>query len=74
MVNFYFSVPPLSLLLQGLNHALIAGTRTHVTCTAVGARPAPQIVWKKSGQVLKGATQSVSLPSRTNTKDIFENN
>lgn len=53
------SVPPLSLLLQGLNHALVAGTRTHVTCTAVGARPAPQIIWSKGGQILKGATQSV---------------
>lgn len=60
IIFFYIiSVPPLSLLLQGLNHALVAGTRTHVTCTAVGARPAPHIVWAKGGQVIKGATQSV---------------
>ncbi|XP_049308950.1 uncharacterized protein LOC105230208 [Bactrocera dorsalis] len=65
------NLPPLSLLLQGLNHALIAGTRTHVTCTAVGARPAPQIVWKKSGQILKGATQSTSSDGNTTVSELM---
>ncbi|CAD7012762.1 unnamed protein product [Ceratitis capitata] len=65
------NLPPLSLLLQGLNHALIAGTRTHVTCTAVGARPAPQIVWKKAGQILKGATQSTSSDGNTTVSELM---
>ncbi|XP_053967380.1 nephrin [Anastrepha ludens] len=65
------NLPPLSLLLQGLNHALIAGTRTHVTCTAVGARPAPQIIWTKSGQVLKGSTQSTSSDGNTTVSELM---
>ncbi|KAM7345261.1 sidestep V [Cochliomyia hominivorax] len=65
------NLPPLSLLLQGLNHALVAGTRTHVTCTAVGARPAPQIVWSKGGQLLKGATQSTSNDGNTTVSELI---
>lgn len=68
-----FSVPPLSLLLQGLNHALVAGTRTHVTCTAVGARPPPQILWSKGGQLIKGATYSVSYKNVKSNFRIFFN-
>ncbi|XP_075168713.1 sidestep V [Haematobia irritans] len=65
------NLPPLSLLLQGLNHALVAGTRTHVTCTAVGARPAPQIIWSKGGQVLKGATHSTSSDGNTTVSELI---
>ncbi|KNC28310.1 hypothetical protein FF38_05180 [Lucilia cuprina] len=65
------NLPPLSLLLQGLNHALVAGTRTHVTCTAVGARPAPQIIWSKGGQQIKGATQSTSSDGNTTVSELI---
>ncbi|XP_067633168.1 uncharacterized protein side-V [Eurosta solidaginis] len=65
------NLPPLSLLLQGLNHALVAGTRTHVTCTAVGARPPPQIKWTKAGQVLKGSTQSTSSDGNTTVSELI---
>ncbi|XP_059225084.1 uncharacterized protein LOC106085562 [Stomoxys calcitrans] len=65
------NLPPLSLLLQGLNHALVAGTRTHVTCTAVGARPAPQIIWSKGEQILKGATHSTSSDGNTTVSELI---
>uniref|UniRef100_A0A1A9UND1 Ig-like domain-containing protein n=1 Tax=Glossina austeni TaxID=7395 RepID=A0A1A9UND1_GLOAU len=64
-------IPPLSLLLQGLNHAVVAGTRTHVTCTAIGARPPPHIVWSKGGQILKGATQSTSDDGNTTASELL---
>ncbi|XP_073845345.1 sidestep V [Musca autumnalis] len=65
------NLPPLSLLLQGLNHALVAGTRTHVTCTSVGARPAPQIIWSKGGQIIKGATQSTSADGNSTVSELI---
>ncbi|XP_062129789.1 uncharacterized protein LOC133841379 isoform X1 [Drosophila sulfurigaster albostrigata] len=64
------NLPPLSLLLQGLNHAVVAGTRTHVTCTAIGARPPPHIIWSKAGQVLKGATQSNASDGNTTISEL----
>ncbi|KAH8354979.1 hypothetical protein KR093_003272, partial [Drosophila rubida] len=65
------NLPPLSLLLQGLNHAVVAGTRTHVTCTAIGARPPPHIIWSKAGQVLKGATQSNASDGNTTISELM---
>ncbi|XP_033251075.1 uncharacterized protein LOC117190098 isoform X2 [Drosophila miranda] len=65
------NLPPLNLLLQGLNHALVAGTRTHVTCTAIGARPPPHIIWSKAGQILKGATQSTSADGNTTISELM---
>lgn len=53
-------VSPLFVLLQGLNHALVSGVRTQVSCSSAGARPQPQIVWNKGGIVMRGATQTVS--------------
>ncbi|KAM8713629.1 hypothetical protein ACLKA7_013880 [Drosophila subpalustris] len=65
------NLPPLSLLLQGLNHAVVAGTRTHVTCTAIGARPPPHIIWSKAGQQLKGATQSTASDGNTTISELM---
>ncbi|KAH8358190.1 hypothetical protein KR084_007445, partial [Drosophila pseudotakahashii] len=65
------NLPPLSLLLQGLNHAVIAGTRTHVTCTAIGARPPPEIVWSKAGQIVRGATSSTSSDGNTTISELM---
>ncbi|KAH8252583.1 hypothetical protein KR032_000656, partial [Drosophila birchii] len=65
------NLPPLSLLLQGLNHAVVAGTRTHVTCTAIGARPPPIIMWSKAGQPVKGATASTSSDGNTTISELM---
>ncbi|KAI8037622.1 hypothetical protein M5D96_009786 [Drosophila gunungcola] len=65
------NLPPLSLLLQGLNHAVIAGTRTHVTCTAIGARPPPEIIWSKAGQIVRGATASTSSDGNTTISELM---
>ncbi|XP_017096812.3 neural cell adhesion molecule 1 [Drosophila bipectinata] len=65
------NLPPLSLLLQGLNHAVVAGTRTHVTCTAIGARPPPEIIWSKAGQILRGATTSTSVDGNTTMSELM---
>ncbi|KAH8305876.1 hypothetical protein KR018_000382, partial [Drosophila ironensis] len=65
------NLPPLSLLLQGLNHAVVAGTRTHVTCTAIGARPPPEIIWSKAGQILRGATASTSSDGNTTMSELM---
>ncbi|XP_017005891.2 neural cell adhesion molecule 1-A [Drosophila takahashii] len=65
------NLPPLSLLLQGLNHAVIAGTRTHVTCTAIGARPPPEIIWSKAGQIVRGATSSTSSDGNTTISELM---
>ncbi|EDV98338.1 GH23057 [Drosophila grimshawi] len=65
------NLPPLSLLLQGLNHAVVAGTRTHVTCTAIGARPPPHIIWSKAGQILKGASQSTASDGNTTISELM---
>ncbi|ALC41329.1 CG34371 [Drosophila busckii] len=64
------NLPPLSLLLQGLNHAVVAGTRTHVTCTAIGARPPPTIIWSKAGQTLEGSSQSTSSDGNTTISEL----
>lgn len=53
-------VAPLFVLLQGLNHPLVSGVRTQVSCSSAGARPQPQIVWNKGGIVMRGASQTVS--------------
>ncbi|XP_002092571.3 uncharacterized protein LOC6531784 [Drosophila yakuba] len=65
------NLPPLSLLLQGLNHAVIAGTRSHVTCTAIGARPPPEIIWSKAGQIVRGATSSTSSDGNTTISELM---
>uniref|UniRef100_A0A6P4FBB0 Uncharacterized protein LOC108049650 n=1 Tax=Drosophila rhopaloa TaxID=1041015 RepID=A0A6P4FBB0_DRORH len=65
------NLPPLSLLLQGLNHAVIAGTRTHVTCTAIGARPPPEIIWSKAGQIVRGASTSTSSDGNTTISELM---
>ncbi|XP_034650712.1 uncharacterized protein LOC117890135 [Drosophila subobscura] len=65
------NLPPLNLLLQGLNHAVVAGTRTHATCTAIGARPPPHIIWSKAGQILKGASQSTSADGNTTISELM---
>ncbi|XP_023160953.2 nephrin isoform X1 [Drosophila hydei] len=65
------NLPPLSLLLQGLNHAVVAGTRTHVTCTAIGARPPPHIIWSKAGQILKGSSQSTASDGNTTISELM---
>ncbi|KAH8402069.1 hypothetical protein KR009_009546, partial [Drosophila setifemur] len=65
------NLPPLSLLLQGLNHAVVAGTRTHVTCTAIGARPPPEIIWSKAGQIVRGATASTSSDGNTTISELM---
>lgn len=53
---------PLYVRLQGLNHPLVAGVRTQITCSSAGARPIPHIIWNKGGQMMRGATQTVSVP------------
>lgn len=60
---FFLAVPPLYVRLQGLNHPLVSGVRTHVTCSSAGARPSPQIIWNKGGTLMRGASQTVSVKS-----------
>ena len=55
------TVPPLYVLIQGLNHPLISGVRTQISCIQTGARPPPQIVWNKGGIVMRGAAQTVII-------------
>ena len=59
MFVIVISVPPLYVRLQGLNHPLVSGVRTQISCSSAGARPAPQIIWNKGGIVMRGATQTV---------------
>lgn len=57
---FLISVPPLYVQLKGLNHPLVAGMRTQISCSSAGARPPPQILWSKGGVAMRGPTQTVS--------------
>lgn len=60
MFGIFFSVPPLYVQLKGLNHPLVAGMRTQISCSSAGARPPPQILWSKGGVAMRGPTQTVS--------------
>lgn len=59
VISILFSVPPLYIHIQGLNHPLTAGVKVHLSCSTAGARPIPQVVWSKGGHVMQGASQTV---------------
>ncbi|XP_055919281.1 uncharacterized protein LOC129951237 [Eupeodes corollae] len=69
-VKIEMKLPPLNILLQGINHPIVAGVSTHVTCTSVGARPPPQIIWKKGGVDIRGATQSTSSDGNSTISEL----
>ncbi|XP_055845116.1 uncharacterized protein LOC129911368 [Episyrphus balteatus] len=69
-VKIEMKLPPLNILLQGINHPIVAGVRTHVTCTSVGARPPPRIIWKKGGVEMRGATQSTSTDGNSTISEL----
>lgn len=63
-------LPPINILLQGINHPIVAGVRTQITCTSTGARPPPKIIWKKGHVDIQGATQSTSSDGNSTISEL----
>lgn len=63
---YLLPVPPLYVRIQGLNHPLVSGVATRISCSSAGARPEPDIVWNKDSNeiqtMIRGASKTVSFP------------
>ncbi|XP_055706645.1 uncharacterized protein LOC129803854 isoform X2 [Phlebotomus papatasi] len=69
-VKLELKLPPLFVRLQGLNHALVAGVRTQISCSSAGARPPPEIIWNKGGLLMRGASQTTSSDGNVTVSEV----
>ncbi|XP_059609040.1 hemicentin-1 [Phlebotomus argentipes] len=69
-VKLELKLPPLYVRLQGLNHALVAGVRTQISCSSAGARPPPEIIWNKGGLLMRGASQTTSSDGNVTVSEV----
>lgn len=53
-------MPPLYVRIQGLNHPLVSGVATRISCSSAGARPQPEIVWNKDSNEIQTMMRSAS--------------